>query len=112
MLGHKLRDFKPLTTICLEDLVPADNFYRQVERSSWCLLFGSGILVWMPSLTLLSTSHCKRISTRCAHRSGEHGRLRSAEVGDADRQACPRARKWRRRGHGSIMVGTIHLLPI
>jgi transposase len=33
MLGHKVRDFKPLTGICLEDLVPADNFYRQVERS-------------------------------------------------------------------------------
>ena len=33
MLGHKVRDFKPLTAICLEDLVPADNFYRQVERS-------------------------------------------------------------------------------
>lgn len=33
MLGHKVRDFKPLTGICLEDLVPGDNFYRQVERS-------------------------------------------------------------------------------
>jgi len=33
MLGHKVRDFKPLTGICLEDLVSADNFYRQVERS-------------------------------------------------------------------------------
>src|SRR6266487_5354526 len=33
MLGHKVREFKPLTGICLEDLVPADNFYRQVERS-------------------------------------------------------------------------------
>lgn len=33
MPGHKVRDFKPLTGICLEDLVPADNFYRQVERS-------------------------------------------------------------------------------
>jgi transposase len=33
MLGHKVRDFKPLAGICLEDLVPADNFYRQVERS-------------------------------------------------------------------------------
>jgi transposase len=32
-LGHKVRQFKPLTKICLEDLVPADNFYRQVERS-------------------------------------------------------------------------------
>ena len=33
MLGHKARDFKPLTAICLEDLVPEDNLYRQVERS-------------------------------------------------------------------------------
>ncbi len=33
MLGHKVRKFKPLTAICLEDLVPDDNFYRQVERS-------------------------------------------------------------------------------
>jgi transposase len=33
MLGHKVREFKPLTGICLEDLVPEDNFYRQVEQS-------------------------------------------------------------------------------
>jgi transposase len=33
MLGHKVREFKPLPRICLEDLVPKDNFYRQVERS-------------------------------------------------------------------------------
>ena len=33
MLGHKVREFKPLTAICLEELVPEDNFYRQVERS-------------------------------------------------------------------------------
>ena len=33
MLGHKVREFKPLTAICLEDLVPDDNFYRQVEQS-------------------------------------------------------------------------------
>lgn len=33
MLGHKVRKFKPLTAFCLEDLVPADHFYRQVERS-------------------------------------------------------------------------------
>ena len=32
MLGHKIRDFKPLDAICLEDLVPEDNFYRQVEQ--------------------------------------------------------------------------------
>ena len=31
MLGHKDRDFKPLTALSLDDLVPADNFYRQVE---------------------------------------------------------------------------------
>src|SRR5688572_14361798 len=33
MLGHKAREFKQHKSICLEDLVPADNFYRQVERS-------------------------------------------------------------------------------
>jgi hypothetical protein len=33
MLGHKIRDFRPLTAISLEDLVPEDNFYRQVERT-------------------------------------------------------------------------------
>ena len=33
MLGHKARDFRPLTAVCLEDLVPEDNFYRQVEQS-------------------------------------------------------------------------------
>ena len=33
MLGYKDREFKPLTGICLEDLVTQDNFYRQVEQS-------------------------------------------------------------------------------
>src|SRR5215211_6392653 len=33
MLGHKVREFRPLTAVSLEDLVPEDNFYRQVERS-------------------------------------------------------------------------------
>ncbi len=31
MLGHKAREFKPLTAVSLEDLVPKDNFYRQLE---------------------------------------------------------------------------------
>jgi transposase len=31
MLGYKDRDFKPLTAVSLEDLVPEENFYRQVE---------------------------------------------------------------------------------
>jgi transposase len=31
MLGHKARDFRPLTAVTLEDLVPEDNFYRQVQ---------------------------------------------------------------------------------
>lgn len=31
MLGHKPRVFKPHLEICLNDLVPQDNFYRQVE---------------------------------------------------------------------------------
>jgi transposase len=33
MLGHKARDFRKHVSIFLEDLVPQDNFYRQVERS-------------------------------------------------------------------------------
>src|SRR5215207_10388592 len=33
MLGHKVREFRPLTAVSLKDLVPEDNFYRQVERS-------------------------------------------------------------------------------
>jgi transposase len=31
MLGHKLKVFKPHTAISLDDLVPQNNFYRQVE---------------------------------------------------------------------------------
>jgi len=31
MLGHKSRVFKPHTEVCLDDLVPQDNFYRQAE---------------------------------------------------------------------------------
>jgi transposase len=33
MLGYKARKFKQHKSISLEDLVPDDNFYRQVERS-------------------------------------------------------------------------------
>jgi len=32
MLGHKARDFRPLTEVSLEDLVPEDNFYRRLEE--------------------------------------------------------------------------------
>lgn len=32
MLGHKAQEFKPLTTVSLEELVPEDNFYRQLEE--------------------------------------------------------------------------------
>jgi transposase len=32
MLGHKPRDFKQHVAISLETLVPADNFYRQVDQ--------------------------------------------------------------------------------
>src|SRR5688572_24040110 len=32
MLGHKTREFKQHKSISLEDLVPDDNFYRQVEQ--------------------------------------------------------------------------------
>jgi transposase len=31
MVGHKRRVFRPLPEVCLDDLVPQDNFYRQVE---------------------------------------------------------------------------------
>lgn len=37
MLGHKIRDFQPLTAVSLDDLVPEDHFYRQVDR---CLDLG------------------------------------------------------------------------
>ena len=33
MIGYKARDFKPLTAVSLEELVPEDNFYREVECS-------------------------------------------------------------------------------
>ena len=31
MLGHKPRVFQPHSEVCLDDLVPQDNFFRQVE---------------------------------------------------------------------------------
>jgi hypothetical protein len=37
MLGQKTREFRPLTAVSLEDLVPKDNFYRQVDH---CLDLG------------------------------------------------------------------------
>ena len=33
MLGHKTRDFRQHDSISLEELVPKDNFYRQVEQT-------------------------------------------------------------------------------
>jgi len=32
MIGHKAREFKPLTAISVEDLIPKGNFYRQLEE--------------------------------------------------------------------------------
>ena len=32
MLGHKSREFKRQVAVSLEALVPADNFYRQVDQ--------------------------------------------------------------------------------
>jgi transposase len=32
MMGIKVRDFQPLREVSLEDLVPQDHFYRQVDR--------------------------------------------------------------------------------
>ncbi len=31
MMGTKARLFEPLEQVCLEDLVPKDNFYRQAD---------------------------------------------------------------------------------
>ena len=33
MIGSKERHFAPLINVSLEDLVPADHFYRHLERS-------------------------------------------------------------------------------
>ncbi len=33
MMGTKARIFQPVVNVSLEDLVPADHFYRHVERS-------------------------------------------------------------------------------
>lgn len=32
MLGHKARDFRSLTALSLDDLVPEDNFYRRLDE--------------------------------------------------------------------------------
>jgi transposase len=32
MMGRKVRLFRSLEQVCLEDLVPRDNFYRHAER--------------------------------------------------------------------------------
>ncbi len=33
MMGTKKRSFQPLVNLSIEDLVPADNFYRHLDRS-------------------------------------------------------------------------------
>ena len=33
MMGRKERSFQPLVNLSIEDLVPADNFYRHLDRS-------------------------------------------------------------------------------
>ena len=33
MMGVKLRVFRPMVNVSLEDLVPADHFYRRLERT-------------------------------------------------------------------------------
>ena len=33
MMGTKQRSFSPLINVSLEDLVPADHFYRHLERT-------------------------------------------------------------------------------
>ena len=32
MMGHKIKNLKTYTSFSLEDLVPEDDFYRQVEH--------------------------------------------------------------------------------
>ncbi len=32
MMGYKIKNLKTYTSFSLEDLVPEDNFYRQVEK--------------------------------------------------------------------------------
>jgi hypothetical protein len=44
MLGYKPKIFKCHTTVSLDDLVPQDNFYRQIEAKldlSFVQMFGS-----------------------------------------------------------------------
>ena len=36
MIGGKLRFLAPLAAVSLEDLVPADHFYRHLERTLDC----------------------------------------------------------------------------
>ena len=33
MMGRKARVFEPISAVTLEDLIPADHFYRHLERS-------------------------------------------------------------------------------
>ena len=33
MIGTKPRIFPPITAVCLEDLVPQDQFYRHLEQA-------------------------------------------------------------------------------
>ena len=36
MMGSEERHFAPLINVSLEDLVPADHFYRHLERTLSC----------------------------------------------------------------------------
>ena len=53
MLGHKVREFKPLPGICWEDWVPEDNFYRQWNEAVISVLSVS----WLPNSIPTSGVH-------------------------------------------------------
>jgi len=50
MLGHKAREFKQHKSISLEDLVPADNFYRKLNEALISVLFVSWLPHFIPTL--------------------------------------------------------------
>src|SRR6266568_1690339 len=63
MMGSKERHFAPLINVSLEDLVPADHFYRHLSEHSICRLCESSCKRPMqakvvPRLTPLSSSNC------------------------------------------------------
>ncbi len=63
MMGSKERCFAPLLNVSLEELVPADHFYRHLEKSldlSFVREFVQRLMreLVAPPLTPLSSSSC------------------------------------------------------